>query len=160
HQADFLNDLSGFELHFAQRRFALESGAFPEEPAAIFQALRECFAIVRIHVDHLVAVFGRGSAGGGKDRKGECKEPHAWGALLRISSATSMAAFMAFTSWTRTMWAPFNTAAVTAAAEANSVSMGDSFIRNCLRDGPTRIGNSSAARWPRPARISAFCSFR
>src|SRR5262249_4111563 len=146
--------LPSLELYFAHRRFAFESGAFPEESAAVFQALRECFAIVRICVDHLVAVFGRCSAGGGQDRKSECDESHAWGALLRISSATSMAAFMTFTSWTRTMWAPFSTAAVTAAAEANSVSMGDSLTRNVLREGPTVMGNSSDARWPSSLRIS------
>src|SRR5579864_9011190 len=60
-----------------------------------------------------------------------------------ISSATSITAFIDFTSCTRTKCAPKKTAAATAAAEANSVSDGDSLARKGLREGPARIGKRS-----------------
>jgi len=82
------------------------------------------------------------------------------GMAAMTASVVSTTGFMAATSCTRTMYAPFRMHAVTAAAVAKSVSMGSARARKDLRDGPIRMGNSKRRNSPRRAMTSEFCSFR
>ena len=76
------------------------------------------------------------------------------------SSAIRTTADISVTSCTRTICAPFKTAAVTAAAVANSVSSSVPCARNDFRDAPTKIGNSRVANRLNCAISSLFCSLR
>ena len=49
-----LRNLAGFELHFADRRPAVQAGAFVEKSVGVLEALSECRAVVRIGADDSV----------------------------------------------------------------------------------------------------------
>src|SRR5579883_2741188 len=102
---DFLKHLARFEFHFTKRGAAFEASSFIERTCAKFQALGECIRIMWIDVDDLITVLGRRGKREERDHK-ECENLHASSPLRRISSATSTAAFIPFTSWTRTILAP------------------------------------------------------
>jgi hypothetical protein len=73
-----LQDLPSFEVHHAQRRLALETGAFIQMAVEIDQALCKCALVVRIGVDDLVGVVRDGRRDG-CDREGKDKEDAAVG---------------------------------------------------------------------------------
>ena len=73
---------------------------------------------------------------------------------MRMASATSTTLFIAFTSWTRTICAPFKMLAVTAAAVANSVSDLVFFSKKDLREGPPSTVNRAIADHASLAMIS------
>src|SRR5579883_1319690 len=159
-EPDLLHGPAGFQLHLAQRRAALQAGGFIQEAAAVLQPFGEGFAVVRIDVHHPVAVLGRrGLRRRGRQQK-QNQPAHDPAPLRAISSATSAAAFIAFTSWTRIRCAPLRIAATAAAMEADSVSGGEPLATKCLREAPAISGSSSRASSPSRARISAFCSLR
>ena len=54
-----VHDFAGFEANLAQRRTAIQAGAFVEETVVVFEAFGEGAAIVRVHVDDLVGVLDR-----------------------------------------------------------------------------------------------------
>ncbi len=77
-----LHDLPGFELHLADRRAAVQSGAFVEKPVNVLQTLSVCVRVVRICADDAIPVDRqqtgfdalRGDHQGGGDRHHD--EPH------------------------------------------------------------------------------------
>ncbi len=72
--------LPGFELLLAQPRAALQPRALIQKSRAILQALRESIGIVRINVDHLIAVLRRlrhCGKNGGQETAGDSKFKHA-----------------------------------------------------------------------------------
>src|SRR5262249_62178958 len=49
-----LHDLAGVDLHLANRRLAVEPGAFVQKPVTIFETLGERLRIVRVTADDRV----------------------------------------------------------------------------------------------------------
>jgi hypothetical protein len=67
-----MEDATGFEVFFAQRRAAFEAGAFVEMAVEIDEALGVGLCIVGIGVDDLVRVgCVRGCGGRNAEREGE-----------------------------------------------------------------------------------------
>ncbi len=58
---DFLKHFPGFQLHFAESRFSVQPGAFVQKTATVLQPLRESIGVMRVNMDHSIAVHGRGA---------------------------------------------------------------------------------------------------
>ena len=57
---DFLEHFPRLQLNFAESRFSIQPRALVEKTAAVLQPLRESIVVMRINVNHSIAVYRRG----------------------------------------------------------------------------------------------------